>query len=634
MRRNNRLMNIPAALMLLMLAATFNSLRAETLTTLVQLSPLNVVPPITSLNAGGGFQLTLEITRDAAGAITNARINFLGVAAFPGPVTITGLHILEGELTGNGAMRFDSGIASGSPVVLSGGAGVIDRDAVAVDLSVLARLLANPAGFYLNVASTTHPNSALRGQLSKFSETLSNTIAMTTAQEVPTPPGLIAGAMAGLNFSPTRNAQGQINGGAVLFTLIYDFPGAITFTGLHIHEAAFGVNGPVRINTGLSGGNAIVSTTGKGTLNLTAPVTTSDEIAALSRLLANPTGFYVNLHSATFPDGVIRGQLSAPLGAPPILTVSDKYVLPTSATGATLSILATGVDEFSRVSINGQSVPALPDPNTGNVNISVPAALIANPGTLMVQVRSDRGFTSKPLFIPVVAPTSINPQTVATIEAAGFSRNAVAPESIVAAFGTKLSSQTVINTPGQPLPTTLDGTTVYVNGIPASLFFVSPNQINFLLPEGTTNNFAGPANLVVVARDGTVSQGRLSVATVAPSVFTRTANGLGAPAAVASTDNGVTFPIQLANADGTPVEIQAGNVVVLFGTGLRFHSGAVTATAGGVTSTPLFVGAQGGFAGLDQINWLVPQSLAGKGELDLTFTLDGKTTNPVKIKVR
>lgn len=218
--------------------------------------------------------------------------------------------------------------------------------------------------------------------------------------------------------------------------------------------------------------------------------------------------------------------------------------------------------------------------------------------------------------------------------AATVSPKPVAPETIVAAFGTRLAGQTVVNTPGQALPTTLDGTIAYVNGVPASLFFVFANQINFLLPEGTTNTFTGAANLVVVARDGTVSQGQVPIATVAPGLFTSTANGTSAPAAVASTDGGATFPVLLANTDGTPVEIQAGNVVALFGTGLRFKSGAVTATAGGVTSTPLFVGAQGGLAGLDQINWIVPQELTGKGELDLTFTLDGKTTNPVKIKVR
>lgn len=633
MNKRNRLMNLLTAAALLTLGAVFTSAQAETLATLVQVSPGNEVPPVANLNATGGFVLTIEITRDADGSIANARLNFLGVLQFPGAVTITGVRIYEGELTANGQARFDSGISTGSPQVLPGGAGFVARDAVSVDPVVLARLLANPAGFYLNVHSTAHPNGALRAQLSQLRETLSNSFTMTAAQAAPRPAGLIASAATALTFSPTRNAQGQANGGNVLCTLVYDFPGAVTFTGLHIHEGASGANGPVRFNTGLNGTNTFVSANGRGVLNLAAPVNTADEIAALTRLLANPANFYLDLHSASFPDGALRAQLSAPLDIPPIITVADKYILPTSATGATLALLVTGADPASSVFINGQLAQALPDPNTGNLLVTVPAALTANPGTLLIQVRDSDGAVSRPLFIPVAAQASLNTQTVATIEAAGFSRNPVAPETIVAAFGARLAGQTVGN--GQPiLPTTLDGTTVYVNGVPAALFFVSANQINFLLPEGTTNTFTGAANLVVVARDGTVSQGQAPIATVAPGLFTRLANGAGAPAAVASTDGGVTFPIQMANADGTPVEIQAGNIVACFGTGLRFKSGAVTARAGGVTSTPLFVGAQGGFAGLDQINWIVPQELAGKGEMDLTFTLDGKTTNAVKIKVR
>jgi hypothetical protein len=30
----------------------------------------------------------------------------------------------------------------------------------------------------------------------------------------------------------------------------------------------------------------------------------------LAAILANPNGFYVNVHNAEFPDGAIRGQLS------------------------------------------------------------------------------------------------------------------------------------------------------------------------------------------------------------------------------------------------------------------------------------------------------------------------------------
>src|SRR5262245_34419343 len=111
MRTNSGLTAYLTEFFLLALASFFNPVHAESLTTLLQLSPLNEVPPINNLNATGGFQVTIEIARDPSGNIISARMNFLGVVQFPGMVTITGLHIHEGEATANGQVRFDSGIS-------------------------------------------------------------------------------------------------------------------------------------------------------------------------------------------------------------------------------------------------------------------------------------------------------------------------------------------------------------------------------------------------------------------------------------------------------------------------------------------------------------------------------------------
>ena len=65
-------------------------------------------------------------------------------------------------------------------------------------------------------------------------------------------------------------------------------------TGLHIHAAPAGVAGPVVINfSGQLSGSDLFD---------------ADTLA----VLANPTNFYVNLHTVTFPGGEIRGQLQVP----------------------------------------------------------------------------------------------------------------------------------------------------------------------------------------------------------------------------------------------------------------------------------------------------------------------------------
>src|SRR2546423_554610 len=86
---------------------------------------------------------------------------------------------------------------------------------------------------------------------------------------------------------------------------------------------------------------------------------------------------------------------------------------------------------------------------------------------------------------------------VVTVSAASFigAPAALAPNSIVSAFGTQLSAQFAIaNT--LPLPLTLGGTTVDINNVRASLLFVSANQINLLIPSQTTN---GVAQIVVTS---------------------------------------------------------------------------------------------------------------------------------------
>ncbi len=637
MRRSSSIIASLAALALLTLAAAFTPVRAEILMANVLGSPLAETPPITTLNASGGFNVTINVTRDAAGNITGGTISFIAQVQFPGSVTFNAFHIHEGAAGIAGPPRFDTGLSGTNTVTVASGAGLVTPAAVVVtDLAALARLLANPAGWYVNLHSTVNPGGAIRGQFTTLTESFTNTVAMTGAQEVPPITNAEANATGTgtLTLNPTRNALGVINGGKVTFTVDYNFPGATTFTGLHIHEGAAGVMAGVVINTGVGVGgvNTIVSPTGKGFVSITVPITTAAQIGALMRCIANPTGFYVNLHTTLNGGGAVRAQLTS-LSRPPVISQSSKYVLPTGSAPATFALTVTGLDLLnllaSTVQINGQTATIAPDLATGNINVTVPAALVANAGVLNVQVKPPSGALSLPLSIPVVPAAALNSQAVAVVDSASF-RAGAASESIASAFGTKLSTALVIGS-GAVLPTVLDGTTVYVNGVNAPLFFVSPGQINFQMPVGT---LSGPASIVVVARDGTVSQGQIVIGDISPGIFTRLTNGQGAPAAVASTDNGATFTIVMSNADGSPVEVSAGNIMQLFGTGLRFRSSDMTATAGGVTGTPSFVGPQGSLLGLDQINLTIPQAMAGKGEIDLVFSVDGKATNAVRIKVR
>jgi hypothetical protein len=67
-------------------------------------------------------------------------------------------------------------------------------------------------------------------------------------------------------------------------------------TAAHIHRGAAGVNGPPVITLDTPDDNDSDD---------------CDEVdqALIDEIRANPAGFYVNVHTADFPDGAIRGQL-------------------------------------------------------------------------------------------------------------------------------------------------------------------------------------------------------------------------------------------------------------------------------------------------------------------------------------
>jgi hypothetical protein len=76
-------------------------------------------------------------------------------------------------------------------------------------------------------------------------------------------------------------------------------------TAAHIHEGAKGVNGPVKVNSGIAAGEfKLASGAGKITKNIAAidaPIVTG--------ITANPAGWYFNVHTKANAGGVVRGQL-------------------------------------------------------------------------------------------------------------------------------------------------------------------------------------------------------------------------------------------------------------------------------------------------------------------------------------
>jgi uncharacterized protein (TIGR03437 family) len=240
---------------------------------------------------------------------------------------------------------------------------------------------------------------------------------------------------------------------------------------------------------------------------------------------------------------------------------------------------------------------------------------------------------------------ALQPQ-VFVVNAASFATDqAIAPDTLATAFGSFVTqnNQSFAAT-GLPLPTTLGGVRLTVNGVAASLFFVGPGQINFVVPSGLAD---GPATVTVTNSDGSTRTGTVTIVRASPGIFTVRANGVGTPAGFA-TGNGIDF-IPTANPDASPRELDPGtrerpNFLVIFGTGWRNTPAAnpndangvaeaITATIQGIPAQVVFAGPAPGLPGVDQINLIIPPELSGIGLARLRVTAAGRSTNITSIRI-
>jgi uncharacterized protein (TIGR03437 family) len=201
------------------------------------------------------------------------------------------------------------------------------------------------------------------------------------------------------------------------------------------------------------------------------------------------------------------------------------------------------------------------------------------------------------------------------------------------------------------LPTSLLNISVQVKDIAgvemtAPLFFVSPGQINYLVPPALA---PGLATVTVLNGSQSFAVGTLLLQTVAPGFFTANQDGAGVVSAdvirVNSTTQAqtLTFTFQCGSTPRscTPLPIDLSGpdsfYLLLFGTGIRNRTSlsAVTATVGGVSVPVLFAGPQSEYPGLDQINiGPLPKSFIGKGEAEISVKVDGLGTNKVSVAFR
>jgi uncharacterized protein (TIGR03437 family) len=250
------------------------------------------------------------------------------------------------------------------------------------------------------------------------------------------------------------------------------------------------------------------------------------------------------------------------------------------------------------------------------------------------------------VFVAKIATGESALPQVSIISGASFTRvSALAPGSLASAFGVELSGGTE-QALTLPLPTVLSDATVKLTDSSgteqrASLFFVSPGQINLLIPEGMAD---GPATLSTFRGDQLSASGTFQIQSVAPGLFSANSNGSGVAAAIAvrvMPDHSQQLePIYHCSSGvciADPIDLGPESEQValeLYGTGFRHFSALPQVTVGTQNATVLGAAAQSQYPGLDQVNIWIPRSLIGAGEVNVILWVDGRMSNTVTINVQ
>lgn len=221
-------------------------------------------------------------------------------------------------------------------------------------------------------------------------------------------------------------------------------------------------------------------------------------------------------------------------------------------------------------------------------------------------------------------------RAVVTLPAASFSGDIAAADSLVAAFS-------------NDLPLAAEGLQVFLRDSagtehPAAVSFGSRSQVNFHVPPRAA---PGWATIRIQGARTAIHRGVLEIAESMPGLFSANGDGRGAPAGFLierKAGGEVTRTPLFTLRDGSfvPASLRrdpdAEAVLELYGSGFRNASRSLTATIGGLPAEILYAGAQGTFAGLDQINLKLPAESALRGEVLIRIATPSANSNALTIR--
>ena len=418
---------------------------------------------------------------------------------------------------------------------------------------------------------------------------------------------------------------------------------------------------------------------GNSTWAAAAPVTQS--FAVVSPSLMSQTITFDPLTNRTLGSGAFSLSATASSGLP--VSFSSPTPATCSVSGNTVTLLAAGACSIvatqagnstyntappvsqtftiAAASLTPQTITFNPIPSTplsaGSVTLTatassgLPVSFSSNTLTVCT-VSGDQGILITPGACTIVATqfgnniysaasvtqsftvtpasTSTGPSIASVDNAASYAQGTLAPGSYADIFGTNLAAS-----PNDP-SVAVTITDARGNQTSATILYAGSTQVNILIP--ATVAF-GPATLALSNSLGSVTSS-ITIGVIAPGLFTVDSAATIPAAQVVTTVNGTQTVTPVANCTTSgctlvPIVLNPStpSYLILYGTGIRGATNLadVSVTIGGVPATVQYAGPQGGYPGLDQVNALIPSTLAGQGQVSLTFSIFTTSANPVQL---
>lgn len=429
-------------------------------------------------------------------------------------------------------------------------------------------------------------------------------------------------------------------------------------------SATFSTNSVLTTNATTTSGGAwlTIAYEGQGSFRFVQPYRISGR-----HLPGMPEGTYngnIQLGGSAFAGDNKSVQTRLVVTSQPIAFSGPTAVSTRVAQNGAASVVNVGVANRGLGTLAVSAVTATPTNGTGWLSATLStsfsgAAITLTPGSLSSGTyRGTVNFTTNSINAPNLAvPVEMEviatpPPTISTggiLNNATFARgDSLGVGTIAAVFG-EFFADGLNFAPGAPLPTTLGGVRVLVNGTAAPLYFTSAGQINFQVPFETLGGDA----IVQVERNGAIGN-RASVNIAAQAgrilvwpglsygIIVNADGTLPMPPAIrlgtfvskpvragetlviyAIGFGQTTPPVQTGAASPTSPLAQLSNVVVRFGVPGLFDSS--------IAQQASFAGLTPGFVGLFQINVQVPPGIPTQDAYDLSIEYNNQLTNRVKI---